>query len=587
MSDVFISYARSDEAAAVRIAEALRSRGYQVWRDDEIPGHGAYGKVIEENLTSARAVLVVWSAEATQSDWVRAESDRARTAHTLIQVSIDGTLPPLPFNQIQCTDLSAWHGDLDSDAWRKVEKSVAALAGAAADSASQSDTSAAHRTSICVLPFLNMSGDPEQEYFSDGITEDIITDLSKVSSLSVVARNTSFNYKGKEVDVLEVGRTLKVTHVLEGSVRKAAGRVRINAQLIDAKAGDHVWADRYDRELTDIFEIQDEFSDAIVGALQLKLLPKEKKAIEQRGTSNAEAYNLYLMARQHWIGGSFGDEHRDDVIVRICRQATGLDPGYAQAWALMALAQAEMKFWHEMDVEALPSAERALALDPSLPEPYCVKAQYAWEEGRREEANELIKTALRLDPDSWEVNQEAARLIFRQGRAENAIPFFEKCVTLMDNDFHNPMMLICCYKSVSDDAAVTRVAKLAVERAERVIAQDPSNGTALASGAMALAALGETQRAKDWIERSLVISPDNPSIRYNLGCTMAVHLNDPDAAIEVLRPYFETLESPQQLRHSDVDPDLDPIRDDPRFQALVDAARARLGAAPAEIVAAK
>ena len=587
MSDVFISYARSDEAAAVRIAEALRSRGYQVWRDDEIPGHGAYGRVIEENLTSARAVLVVWSAEATQSDWVRAESDRARIAHTLIQVSIDGTLPPLPFNQIQCTDLSGWHGDFDSDAWRKVEKSVAALAGAAANSASKSDPSTAHRTSICVLPFLNMSGDPEQEYFSDGITEDIITDLSKVSSLSVVARNTSFNYKGKEVDVLEVGRTLKVSHVLEGSVRKAAGRVRINAQLIDAKAGDHVWADRYDRELTDIFEIQDEFSDAIVSALQLKLLPKEKKAIEQRGTSNAEAYNLYLMARQHWIGGSFGDVHRDDVIVRICRQATGLDPGYAQAWALMALAQAEMKFWHEMDVEALPSAERALALDPSLPEPYCVKAQYAWEEGRHEEANELIKTALRLDPDSWEVNQEAARLIFRQGRAENAIPFFEKCVTLMDNDFHNPMMLICCYKSVRDDAAVTRVAKLAVERAERVIAQDPSNGTALASGAMALAALGETQRAKDWIERSLVISPDNPSIRYNLGCTMAVHLNDPDAAIEVLRPYFETLESPQQLRHSDVDPDLDPIRDDPRFQALVEAARARLGAAPAETAAAK
>jgi adenylate cyclase len=293
------------------------------------------------------------------------------------------------------------------------------------------------------------------------------------------------------------------------------------------------------------------------------------------------------MARQHWIGGSFGDAHRDDVIVRICRQATGLDPGYAQAWALMALAQAEMRFWHEMDVDALASAERALALDPSLPEPYCVKAQYAWEEGRHEEADEPIKTALRLDPESWEVNQEAAKLIFRQGRAGQAIPFFEKCVTLMDNDFHNPMMLICCYKSVGDDAAVTRVAKVAVERAERVIAQDPSNGTALASGAMALAALGETQRAKDWIERSLVISPDNPSIRYNLGCTMAVHLNDPDAAIEVLRPYFETLESPQQLRHSDVDPDLDPIRDDPRFQALVDAARARLGAAPAETVAAK
>jgi len=120
MSDVFVSYARSDEAAAIKIAEALRSRGYHVWRDDEIPGHGAFGKVIEENLTSAKAVLVIWSADAIQSDWVRAESDRARQAHTLIQLSIDGALPPLPFNQIQCTDLSGWNGDLNSDAWRKV-----------------------------------------------------------------------------------------------------------------------------------------------------------------------------------------------------------------------------------------------------------------------------------------------------------------------------------------------------------------------------------------------------------------------------------------------------------------------------------
>ena len=149
-----------------------------------------------------------------------------------------------------------------------------------------------------------MSGDPEQEYFSDGITEDIITDLSKVSALAVVSRNSAFMYKGKLVDVPKVARELKVQYVLEGSVRKSGGRVRISAQLVDGANNDNVWAERYDRDLSDIFALQDEISEAIVKALKLKLLPEEKKAIEQRGTTNLDAYNLYLMARQHYATGN-------------------------------------------------------------------------------------------------------------------------------------------------------------------------------------------------------------------------------------------------------------------------------------------
>src|SRR5205823_3596714 len=154
------------------------------------------------------------------------------------------------------------------------------------------------RFSICVLPFANMSGDTEKEYFSDGISEDIITDLSQVSALHVVSRNTAFTFKGKPVDVRHVASQLNVTHVLEGSVRKAGGRVRITAQLIDGSNDGHVWAERYDRDLNDIFAIQDEISRAIVAALKVKLLPEEKKAIERRGTENVEAYNLYLLGRQ-------------------------------------------------------------------------------------------------------------------------------------------------------------------------------------------------------------------------------------------------------------------------------------------------
>jgi adenylate cyclase len=586
MTDVFVSYARSSETQAMRIADVLRSDGYKVWRDDEIPANRAYSEVIEERLTTAKAVIVVWSADAAKSHWVRAEADRARESGTLIQVTVDGTLPPMPFNQIQCTDLKDWTGDIRSETWKKLESNIATLVGTRESAAADSPTEA-RRFSICVLPFINMSGDPEQDYFSDGISEDIITDLSKISALSVVARNTSFSFKGSTQHVIKIARELNVTHVLEGSVRKSGSRVRINAQLIDGVAGDHIWAERYDRDLTDIFAIQDEISKAIVGALKLKLLPKEKKAIEHRGTSSAEAYNLYLMAREHWITGSYASIHRDQVVVRICRQATMLDPSYARAWALMALAQAELFFTHQASEDALSSAERALALDPSLPEPYCVKARYLADQGHDAQANELIETALRLDPDSWEANKEAARLIFRQGRISDAIPYFEKAAALMDTDYHDAMMLICCYRAVGDKAGLARAAQMTLERAERVISRDPAHGGALAAGGVGSAALGERQRAQDWIDRALIVEPDNWNMRYNLGCVLSGYLNDPDAALEVLKPYFETVQSRSHLRHSDVDPDLDPLRNDPRFQKMVADAKSRLAAMTGEPVPAK
>src|SRR5436309_4836333 len=194
------------------------------------------------------------------------------------------------------------------------------------------------RFSICVLPFANMSGDAEQEYFSDGISEDIITDLSKVSALHVVSRNTAFTFKGKPMDVRQIAAQLNISHVLEGSVRKAGGRVRITAQLIDGSNDSHVWAERYDRDLNDIFALQDEISHAIVDALKVKLLPEEKRAIEKHGTKNVDAYNVYLMARQARATGFEGDNRRNEVIVRLCRRATEIDPNYADAWALMALA---------------------------------------------------------------------------------------------------------------------------------------------------------------------------------------------------------------------------------------------------------
>ena len=579
MARVFLSYAREDAVAAKQLAEAITHAGHQVWWDRQIEGGSRFSTEIDRELKASDAVVVIWSKASIESPWVQDEAAEGRDSGRLVPVIYGADKPPLGFRQFQSIDFNGWDGESEPPALEALMRAIAQKGGereAAAEGKTE-EPAAAKRQSICVLPFQNMSGDPEQEYFSDGITEDIITDLSKVSALSVVARNTAFTFKGQSIDVKEVAQRLGVDHVLEGSVRKAGNRVRITAQLIDGTAGDHHWADRYDRDLTDIFAIQDEISKEIVAALRVKLLPAEKRAIETRGTSSVEAYNLYLMARQQWVTGNFSDVRRDETIARICNQAISFDPDYAQAWALLALAQSQLRLMHGRDVEALPSAERALAINPNIAEAHCVKAQLLEEQGKHNEAESEISEALRLDPESWEVNREAARLMFRRGRIKEAIPPFEKAASLMQNDWHNPMMLTTCYQSVGDEESLLRCARLAVERAEMAVAKDPTNAQALAGGSTSLALIGEEGRARDWIERALLVDPDNIYMRYNLACCLAARLGDNDRAIDVMEPYFQQVSSTTQVMHLEADPDLDGMRDDPRFRAMLATTKARLG----------
>ena len=579
MARIFLSYAREDGDCAKQLAELLARTGHEVWWDKHIQGGSRFSSEIDRALKEAEAVIVLWSPASVQSAWVQDEAAEGRDTERLVPVSLAGCRPPLGFRQFHTVDLDQWNGSGQPAHLDELLGAIAKTAGSGVESRPEkaADDQAKRGISICVLPFVNMSGDPEQEYFSDGITEDIITDLSKVSALLVIARNTAFTFKGKVMDVKDVARALDVSHVLEGSVRKAGDRVRITAQLIDAATGGHAWADRYDRDLTDIFAIQDEISKAIVAALRLKLLPEEKKAIETRGTASVDAYNLYLMARQQWTDLGIGDIRRQEMIVRICNQAISIDPNYAQAWALMALAQSQMRFWHGIDVDPQPAAERALAINPQLAEAHCVLAHLLEEDGRPDEATAAIETAVRLGPESWEVNREAARLIFRQGRIADSIPYFEKASALMESDWHNPSMLVTCYRGLGDAEQLLRVARMTVERAERAIAKDPSNSAILAVGAPALAIVGEDQRGKEWIDRALLLDPDNIILRYNLACALATDLHDEDRAIEVLEPYLRTTLSTTHIRHAEVDPDLDSLRNDERFKTLLAQAKERLG----------
>ena len=438
------------------------------------------------------------------------------------------------------------------------------------------------KRSVCVLPFANMSGDPEQQYFSDGISEDITTDLSKVSTLGVTARNTAFTFKDQAVNICDVARKLGVSHVLEGSVRKAGDRLRITAQLIDGQSGEHVWAERYDRELTDIFAIQDEISKAIVEALKVKLLPNEWKAIESRGTDNAEAYNLYLMARQYWITGDFGDRRREQRVIRLCQHATRVDPEYAQAWALMGLAQSNLlnAYTGNDDLDdGLAASERALALDPTIAEARLPKAWHLALLGRDEEAAAELETALRFNPQSWEVNKEAARIFYRQRKLAAATRLLEKATELAEADFHSRGMLSAAYLARGDVERAGQCAKKVIEQVEGALARDPDNGAAIAFGALSFAALGELDTAREWIDRALLLDPDNLYMRYNLAWPLLAFFNDKEAALKMLEPALAKA-GRNLVSLAAADRNLEPLRDDPRFKKMLEAAMARAAIEP-------
>jgi adenylate cyclase len=426
------------------------------------------------------------------------------------------------------------------------------------------------KPSIAVLPFINMSGDPEQEYFSDGITEDIITDLSKVSGLFVVARNTVFTYKGKSAEVQEVAKRLGVNFILEGSVRKAGSRVRVTGQLIDGKTGGHMWADRYDRDLTDIFAIQDEITHAIVEQLKVKLLPQEKKNIAQTPTDNVEAYTYYLRGRQFM-------ERRSKAYYQLARQmfakAAELDPLYARAYAGMADCESFLFLHYHVDNVAiddiLATSAKALALDSDLAEAHASRGLALSLEKRYDEATAEFEQAIALDAHSVEGHYFYGRACFTQGKLERAAALFERVAEIKPDDYQALCLLIQIYRSLDRDADARSAARRGVERAERDLTLHPDNPRSAYLGAAALVALGENDRAREWLSRALAIDPHDIWTQYNAAC-IYTHLGDIERALDVLERVLP--HAGYELKHGWIkhDSDLDPLRSHPRFQKILE-----------------
>ena len=429
------------------------------------------------------------------------------------------------------------------------------------------------RISICVLPFDNLSGDPEQQYFSDGITEDIITDLSKVSALAIASRTSAAALKGRRLSASEVSQRTRCTYVLEGSVRKAGNRVRITAQLIDGRSDSHVWAERYDRDLGDIFALQTELAEAIAGALKARVLPSERKALETKATTSGEAYKLFLMARQYHVMGS---ERTDPIVARLCQRAVELDPNYARAWALMAAVQTKMHYRAATEDTGEEAAKRAIEVDPQLAEGHAAWARVLANQRRYEEAAKEHEIALALDPDSYDANALAGRTYTVMHRHEDAIRCFEKASALLETDYVAAAMVIQSYEAIGDTEGAMRAARRALPRIENVIAAEPDHGTALGHGVGVLGLLGEVDRARDWAERAMLLDPENRTLRYNLACAM-VKLGDYDRALDYLESALKQSHR-QALDWAKADTDLDPLRELPRYAAIMQEAEARVAA---------
>jgi TolB-like protein/class 3 adenylate cyclase/Flp pilus assembly protein TadD len=342
------------------------------------------------------------------------------------------------------------------------------------------------RPSIAVLPFVNMSGDPEQAYFADGMTEDLITDLSKVAGLFVIARNSTFVYRGKTTDIREVAKTLGVRYVLEGSVRRSGAEVRVNAQLIDATTGGHVWADRYDGDLKNIFAFQDKVTRNVVAALAVELTKDDRERVARRGTGNAQAYDVFLKGWQHYLRQTPGDFRA--AIVHF-KKAVELDPKYGRAYAALAATywEASTRFWdvalgfsrtHEARFqaeqflakamrdptplthqvasamllhtkqhdEAIAEAKRAIASDPNDADGYVALANALSFTGRASDALEQVERAIRLNPHYppyYLYQLGLAR--FGMKRLDEAATSLERALTLNRDDYWSQRLLLATY----------------------------------------------------------------------------------------------------------------------------------------------
>jgi len=568
MSDIFISYARPTAAQAHRVAEALRNEGFEVWLDDELPAHRPFSEVIEERLRQAKAVVVVWSEAAAKSQWVRSEANFAREENKLVQLSVDGARLPLPFDQIQCPDLSRWSGDVSALGWQSVLSSVSALTGVARPGApARAAPEAAEDASVAVLPFRDLSPERDQDYFCEGAAEEILCALAELPGIRVAGRAAAFLFKDEAPESRELGRLLNVATFLEGSVRKSGDRVRVSVRLVNAKFNTAVWAKTFERHLTDIFAVQEEIARAIVEALNVTLLDTDAGKLRRRGTQNIKAYDLYLRGRQ-LMRRELETERR--TAAELFREAARLDPRFALAYAgladaLIEIARRRLGDTDAVRTEALQASERAIELGPDLPEAQIARGN-ALHLQNDPAAEAAFQRALALSPQSAELHYAWAKFLVMDGRRREAIVHYERAFELAPDDYRYIVFAVQEYQAIGDREGERSCLERSWAAIERRLEIDPEDVRAYDHGAGVLALLGRKAEASRFVDKALAFGRDDYGTLYTLAC--AAMLNDePDRALDLLDQAVANGRGDKAWLLNDND--LAPLHGHPRFEAIV------------------
>ncbi len=435
MADIFISYASTDRDQIAPLVTHLESAGFSVWWDRRIQGGAVFSKEIETEVKNARVVLVIWSSDALNSRWVADEAELALQTGKLVPVTMGGVQAPMGFRQLQSIDFRSWDelGDAEVQPLIDTIRHHLSRPGEQAPEIAEREIPDA---SIAVLPFVNISADPEQEYFADGISEELLNLLAKIPQMRVAARTSSFQFKGQNLSVSKVGKELNVAHVLEGSVRKAGNRVRITAQLIKSSDGYHLWSDSFDRTLDDIFAIQDEISAAIVEALK-KLVLGEVSAPQVERTENLEAYELYLLGVQAYAIRSLANcQKAASYLERAIAADPDFGPAYAEMGVILLTTSNDVGCVGvtpvaEARAMALPFIERALELAPDHPMSHAAMANY-YRMGRElDKGEEAANKALALNPNLMAAHGSLTFLhLFRGSPYERWLDFHRNIVSI-------------------------------------------------------------------------------------------------------------------------------------------------------------